>query len=176
MTEQNDIGARARNDLQRAERDAAVAREKLARAEAEISDLGAFLRKLEHYAVPVGSNYARTRAPRGSGGKAKRIADFCIGIIQNAAKRVEMNELFPAVLEAGIEIGGTDEKSVLAGYLSRDKRLNFVRGEGWGIIETEGAALSLGGNETAPSFEIGGQDGRTTLTLPGGSRLSEMLE
>lgn len=165
MTEQNDIGARARNDLQRAERDAALAREKLARAETEISDLSAFLRKLEHYAVSAGSEYTRTRAPRGSGGKAKRIADFCIELIQRAKRRVEMNELFPAVLDAGIEIGGTDEKSVLAGYLSRDKRVNFVRGEGWGITESEGATNLLGGFEAAPSSFEGGQDGRTTLTL-----------
>jgi hypothetical protein len=167
MTEQNDIGARARSDLQRAERDAASAREKMTRAEAEINDLRAFLRKLEHYAVPMESAQIRTRALRGSGGKAKRIADFCIEIIQTAGRRVEMGDLFPAVLEAGIEIGGTDEKSVLAGYLSRDKRLNFVRREGWGIAEPYEEALLLSGTEAVPSISIGEQVERIALNIPG---------
>jgi hypothetical protein len=175
MTEQNDILSRARHDLQRAERDAISARDKLARAETEINELQAFLRKFELYATPLANVPVRQRAPRGSGGKAKRIADFCIQIIQSAGRRIEMNELFPAVLGAGMEIGGTDEKSVLAGYLSRDKRMNFVRGEGWGVIENEGAALSLGGTETAPSFGIGGQDGRPTLTLPGDDDIERLL-
>ena len=75
-----------------------------------------------------------------------------------------MNELFPKVIADGIEIGGTDEKSVLAGYLSRDERVYFERGVGWGIVETEGAADLLGGT-TAPSFIDGGQNERATLTL-----------
>lgn len=166
MIEQNDIGARARSDLQRAERDAAVARDRLTRAEAEINDLNAFLRKLEHYAAPVEGAHIRIRAPRGSGGKAKRIADFCIEIIKSADRRVEMHELFPAVLEAGIEIGGTDEKSVLAGYLSRDKRLNFVRRQGWGIAETNEAIMSLSGAEAAASFGTVEQDAGATHALP----------
>ena len=161
MTFSNDILSRAQSDLQRAERDAVSARDKLTRAETEINDLRAFLRKLEHYAAPVTPMDATraTRSPRGSGGKGKRIVDFCIGIIRDAGRRVEISTLFPRVLEEGIEIGGTDEKSVLAGYLSRDNRVDFLRGEGWGIVETEGAADLLGGVETAPSSFGGGQDG-----------------
>lgn len=165
MTFTNDIVGRAQADLQRAERDALNARDKLARAEVEINDLRAFLRKLEHYAAPsAASDQApRTRRRRGSGGKGRQLADFCIAEIRNAESRVPIADLFDAVIAAGLEIGGRDEKSNLAGYLSRDKRIDFARGEGWGIIETEGAADLLAGT-AAPSFNDGGQDDEATLT------------
>lgn len=169
MTFTNDIVGRAQSDLQRAERDALNARDKLTRAEAEINDLRAFLRKLEHYASPIDAvaSIGRVRATRGSGGKAKRIADFCIDLIRDSGNRVEMNVIFPAVLAAGIEIGGTDEKSVLAGYLSRDKRIDFVRGEGWGIVNDDGAASLPVSEQAAPVSSQGGNHDSPTLAYPG---------
>jgi hypothetical protein len=162
----DDIQSRAQADLQRAERDIQNYQEKLAKATQERNDLSAFLRKLEHYAVPtvVTDGVARTRSARGSGGKGKVIVDFCIDLIRNAGRRMKMNEIFPAVIKSGINIGGTDEKSVLAGYLSRDKRVDFEREDGWGVVETEGAADLLAGT-AAPSFIDGGQNERATLTL-----------
>lgn len=163
----NDIDARAQADLQRAERDAASAREKLARAENEINDLRAFLRKLEHYAGPIeATERPRTRRRRGSGGKARQLADFCINEIHNAGMRVPIADLFAAAIAAGMEIGGRDEKSNLAGYLSRDKRIDFAHGQGWGIIETEGAALEPASGGAAPSNDTGGTDDRSTLAFP----------
>ena len=161
----NDIASRAKGDLQRAERDALNARDKLARAEAEINDLRAFLRKLEHYGSPVEEAlHARpSRSPRGSGGKARQLADFCIEEIRKAERRVLIADLFNAAIAAGIEIGGRDEKSNLAGYLSRDKRINFAHGEGWGIIETDGAAVPAS-IFAAPSFNDGDQGDEATLT------------
>ena len=161
----NDIASRAQGDLQRAERDAVSARDKLARAEAEINDLRAFLRKLEHYGLPVEevAQSRPSRSRRGSGGKSKQLADFSIEEIRKAGRRVLIADLFNAAIAAGIEIGGRDEKSNLAGYLSRDKRIDYAHGEGWGIIETEGAADMLAGN-AAPSFTEGGQDDEATLT------------
>jgi hypothetical protein len=166
MAFSNDIISRAQSDLQRAEKDAANAREKLQRSEMEINDLRAFLRKLEHYAAPTDAKASSpaTRSPRGSGGKAKRIVSHCIDLIQNSGRKMPMNELFPRVIADGIEIGGTDEKSVLAGYLSRDERVYFERGFGWGIVETEGVADLLAGAAT-PSLNDGGQNERTTLTF-----------
>lgn len=171
MAFSNDIISRAQSDLQRAERDAANAREKLQRSELEINDLRAFLRKLEHYATPtdVKASPAVTRSPRGSGGKARRIVSHCIELIQKSGRKMPMNELFPKVIADGIEIGGTDEKSVLAGYLSRDERVYHDRGVGWGIVETEGAADLLAGTAT-PSLIDGGQNERATLTLDPAAR------
>lgn len=165
----NDISVRAENDLLRAERDAATAREKLTRAEAEINDLRAFLRKLEHYAAPVdetGHEQRPTRRRRGSGGKAKQLADFCIAEIRKAEDRVPIADLFAAAIAAGMDIGGKDEKSNLAGYLSRDKRINFAHGQGWGMVETEGTATEPDSNVAVPSHDTGGNDERPTLVLP----------
>lgn len=164
----SDIDTRAKSDLQRAERDAASARDKLVRAEMEINDLRAFLRKLEHYASPssVPEQPRATRSPRGSGGKARRLADFCIEEIRKAGGRIPIADLFTAAMAAGLDIGGRDEKSNLAGYLSRDKRIDFAHGEGWGIVETEGAALMPASGEAAPLFGTGGTDERSTLTHP----------
>jgi len=68
------------------------------------------------------------------------------------------------VLAAGLTLGGTDQKSNLAGYLSRDPRVvSRGRSVGWDLIETEGAAEALAG-EAAPSFIVGGQDDEATLT------------
>lgn len=171
MAINNDIVTRAQSDLQRAERDASSARDKLARSEAEINDIRAFLRKFEHYATPTDTKISVpvARSPRGSGGKARRIASHCIELIQKSGRKMPMNELFPRVIADGIEIGGTDEKSVLAGYLSRDERVYFERGVGWGIVETEGAADLLG-SFTAPSLNDGGQNERATLTLDPAAR------
>lgn len=162
----DDIQSRAQADLQRAERDMQNYQEKLTKATQERNDLSAFLRKLEHYAVPtvLTEGVVRTRSIRGSGGKARRIVSHCIDLIQKAGREMPMNELFPKVIADGIEIGGTDEKSVLAGYLSRDERVYFKRPVGWGIVETEGAADLLTGDAT-PSLIDGGQNERATLTL-----------
>jgi hypothetical protein len=167
MAFSNDIVLRAQADLQRAERDAANARDKLARSEADINDLRAFLRKLEHYASPAETALSArtTRSPRGSGGKARRIADFCIEQIAKADRRLEMSELFPLVLASEFEIGGTDEKSVLAGYLSRDPRVNFARGEGWGITTDDGAASMPDSEQAAPVSNQGGTNDGPTLIL-----------
>ena len=168
MAVTNDIGSRAQADLQRAEREAANARDKLARADSEINDLRAFLRKLEHYASPVdaGEQSRGARRPRGSGGKAKLLSDFCISEIRKVGKRVEIADLFGALRVAGMEIGGRDEKSNLAGYLSRDKRVNYVRGEGWGITNDDGAASMPDSEQAAPVSNQGGTDERSTLALP----------
>lgn len=167
-----DILARARGDLNRAERDAAVARERLVRAEAEIGDLQAFLRKLEHYVGPVGeaasrsdSAARRSRIPHvAGGGKSRDLVDVAIDKIREVGARVPITDLFNAILERGMKIGGKDEKSNLAGYLSRDPRVDYERGIGWGIV-TEGAASAPASQEAAPSSAEGGSNERATLAL-----------
>jgi len=168
-----DILSRARGDLNRAERDAAIARERLVRAEAEISDLQAFLRKLEHYVGPVGETVSRSdntaRRVRilhvPSGGKSRELVDIAIDKISEVGGRVPITDLFNAILERGMKIGGKDEKSNLAGYLSRDPRVDYERGIGWGIV-TEGAASAPASQEAAPSLAEGGSNERATLASP----------
>lgn len=168
----DDIVARAKGDLNRAERDALSARDKLVRAEAEIADLQAFLRKLEHYVGPI----ATSSAPRArlvadipkriaGGGKSRELVDAAIERIQQSGGRVPISDLMKHIIDRGMEIGGKDEKSNLAGYLSRDPRVNYIKPDGWGFA-TERAASSPASQEAAPSLITGGPNERTTLDHP----------
>lgn len=168
-----DIVARARGDLNRAQRDASSARDKLARAESEISDLEAFLRKLDHYSSPaVTGSTSRTfeHGPRRTrqrvGGKSKALVNVAIDIIRDAGTRVPIVDLFDGILARGLDIGGADEKSNLAGYLSRDPRVDYERNVGWGIVN-EGVAPEPASQQATPSIAEGGSNDRPTIDLPG---------
>ena len=172
MSFAEDIVARAKGDLNRAERDAASVRERLGRAESEIADLHAFLRKLEHYVGPVAASADRNEQHAGrdrerrisTGGKSRELVDIAINKIRKADQRVPIADLFAAILERGMTIGGKDEKSNLAGYLSRDPRVDYERGVGWGIAN-EGAASAPSSQEATPSMTVGGSNDRTTLAF-----------
>jgi hypothetical protein len=168
----DDIVARAKGDLNRAERDAALAREKLQKAEAEIADLQAFMRKLEHYVGPASASSELARfvpsSPKrvAAGGKSRELVDVAIERIQLAGgRRVPIAYLMQHIIERGMEIGGKDEKSNLAGYLSRDPRVDYVKPDGWGLT-TEGAASAPASQEAAPSLNTGGSNDRPTLAFP----------
>lgn len=176
MAISNDIVARATADLQRAEAAASRAREALARAEAEVADLSAFLRTLERYAAPVtraegmrgalehGKNTARSF---GNSSRGTQMVDVAISVIREAGKPVPIGDLLDAVLAAGFTLGGADQKSNLAGYLSRDPRVaSRGRNVGWDIIENEEAASKPGSTDAASSSNEGGTNERTTLAFP----------
>ena len=53
---------------------------------------------------------------------------FCAKqVIRNGPTK--LNDLFWAVLDSGLQVGGLDEKCVLSGYLSRSKFLNYRRAD-----------------------------------------------
>lgn len=173
-----DIVARANADLQRALATAARARETLAQAEAEVSDLDAFLRTLRRYVAPAESaddniidrehrrNNVRTVPAAGS--RARELVDAAISAIRKAGKPLMIGDLLDAVNAAGFTLGGSDHKSNLAGYLSRDPRVESRgRNVGWVVLEDEGAALEPASGEAAPSSDQGGTNDRSTLADPG---------
>lgn len=113
-----------------AEREYIELREK---ALGEIAEIRAFIRKLNLYIYPQTEKGDRMR--RGTGGKARLLSNYCLAKIREAGRRVPISDLFAAILDEGLDVGGRDEKSVLAGYLSRDPRINYKRDEGWGENE-----------------------------------------
>lgn len=173
MAATDDIIARARGDLQRAESAAQRAREALAKAEAEAADLQAFIRTYQRYVSEPSPSTARehgvnARQPAKAGSRARELVDAAIDAIKAAGKPLPISDLLYAVMAAGHTVGGADQKSNLAGYLSRDPRIvSRGRAIGWDIEETEGAALEPASGETAPSNEAGGTDERSTLTSTG---------
>ena len=165
------IIARARADLQRAESAAQRAQESLAKAESEASDLRAFIRTYQRYmgepsAALTSEHDVNDRQPARVGSRARDLVDAAIAAINQAGKPQPIGSLLDAVLAAGHVVGGTDQKSNLAGYLSRDPRVESRgRSIGWDIVRSEGAALEPASVETAPSDEKGGTDDRSTLDL-----------
>ena len=173
----NDLVARATADLQRAQRDAEMAASRLAKAKSDVADLEAFLRTLERYAsavtpAPAGvSNveHAENGVKKWSsqpGTMARTLVDACIKRIQHAGKPQTIGELLSYLLDAGMTVGGADQKSNLAGYLSRDPRVASLGGrKGW-IVKTEGTASTPGSQEAAPSTTEGESNDRPTLAFP----------
>lgn len=168
-----DIIARAQGDLQRAEAAALRAREALAKAEAEASDLKAFIRTYQRYVEePTASrdteHSANARPIAKTGSRARELVDAAIEAIKAAGKPLPIGDLLDAVLAEGHVVGGTDQKSNLAGYLSRDPRIvSRGRSVGWDILETEGAAIEPASEDAAPSSYQGGTNDGTTLVQPG---------
>lgn len=173
MVSNSDIIARAEADLQRAEAAAMRAREALAKAEAEASDLKAFIRTFQRYVdAPANSqdaeHSANVRSVAKVGSRARELVDATIEAIKEAGRPLPIGDALDAVLAKGHVVGGTDQKSNLAGYLSRDPRVvSRGRSVGWDIVETEGAAIEPASEDAAPSTNQGGTNDGTTLVQPG---------
>lgn len=169
-----DIVARANADLQRALQEAATARTILAAAEMEVADLQAFLRTLARYSnaspgkTKGGSDSEHGqnsgRAVPAVGSRARDLVDTAIAAIRAARRPLLIGDLLDAVNAAGFTLGGSDHKSNLAGYLSRDPRVESRgRNVGWVVLEDEEAAPEAASGETASSLDQGGTDDRSTL-------------
>lgn len=159
MTITQDIIARASLDLRRAEAAAARAREALTRAEADIADLSAFLRTLERYTgsgIEIGNTRSISEHSKntvqaiGNGSRGAKMVDVAISAIRDAGKPLPIGDLLDAVLEAGFAVGGVDQKSNLAGYLSRDPRVaSLGRNIGWDIVYNEELSDSEDANSSS---------------------------
>lgn len=172
MAVPNDIVDRVSADLQRAKSRAEQARDSLAAAELETSELEAFLRTLSKYAgasvaVQKGE-HAENREPAKLGSRGRELVDAAMSVIRREGRPQQIGPLTNAVLADGHEIGGRDQKSNLAGYLSRDPRLcSRGRGIGWDLVKNEEAATEPDSEEAASSPDTGGTSDGTTLALPG---------
>ena len=166
----DDIVARAQADLQQALNRASKAKAQLDDAEREASDLHAFLRTLQRYTAPVTDSVRREHVSNTISSAAKpgargiELVDTCIEAIRHVGRPMKIGELLDVVLNAGMVIGGADQKSNLAGYLSRDPRVHSLgRSVGWDTVENEEAASVPASDDAASSQTEGGSDDRTTL-------------
>ena len=182
MAVTDNIVGRAKSDLQKAEIAAQKARETLARAESEVADLQAFLRTYQRYADEPSADQSREqsvnpyKATRTSG-RGKEMVDVAISVIRERGKPVMIGDLLDSVLAAGFTLGGADQKSNLAGYLSRDPRVHSVgRGIGWDLVESEEAASVPASDDAASSEQKGGTDDRSTLTSSGPDDFNYLLK
>ena len=161
-------------DLQTARETVAVKERELASARMEMADLEGFVRTFERYSdkvdVPASSAERRRNKEWGVpelGTQARKLVDTCIEAIREKGVPIKIGDLLDIVLEKGLTLGGRDQKSNLAGYLSRDPRVESRgRSIGWDIIETEGAASEPSSNNAAPPQDQGGTDGTALTSNP----------
>lgn len=151
MAVTDSIVARVQADLQQALAKASKARSLLDECEREAADLQAFLRTFERYAAPAGAGGGLTqgsehgsnkRAVAQVGSRARQLVDVSIATIRRKGAPVKIGDLLDAVLAEGLTLGGSDQKSNLAGYLSRDPRVaSRGRSVGWDIVDNEAAVF-----------------------------------
>lgn len=180
MATSESILQQVHRDLQTARENVVVKERQLAEAKAEMADLEGFVRTFERYSgkadAPAAETERRKNKDRGvpeRGTQARMLVDTCIDAIHDKGSPMKIGDLLDVVLDKGLTLGGKDQKSNLAGYLSRDPRVESRgRSIGWDIVETEGAASEPGSNDAAPSQDQGGTDDGTTLTsYPGNDPL-----
>ncbi|HQS67984.1 MULTISPECIES: hypothetical protein [unclassified Novosphingobium] len=160
MTTTDDIIARAQADLQLALSKVEKAQAALASAQAEVSDLKAFLRTYQRYATasistPGAERASSTFGPSKLGSRGRELVDTCITAIREAGHPIKIGDLLDIVLASGMPVGGSDQKSNLAGYLSRDPRvISRGRSVGWDVDETESVASQPASDEATPHSNI----------------------
>jgi hypothetical protein len=70
--------------------------------------------------------------------------------IAQAGRPLTIGELVDVCVGQGLKIGGRDLKSNLAGYLSRDPRVESLgRGVGWAIVENDAPDSTSGGEDAS---------------------------
>ena len=79
------------------------------------------------------SSKGRPRTISAEGTKGRAIADAALEILRAAAKPMQTNELYEAVVAKGVEVGGQYPSQNLGAHIFRDPRFRFDRGKGWQV-------------------------------------------
>jgi hypothetical protein len=177
MTAPDAIVTRANRDLQAAQGRVTKLRGDLEAAEREAADIEAFLRTFRRYIdadlalkaeSPRGEHGGNARQSVGKpGSRARVLVDTCIDMISEVGGPVEIGDLLERVFQRGLSIGGSDQKSNLAGYLSRDPRVySRGRGIGWDLVENRKVASTSASDEGASRRTGEGTNDRSSITDP----------
>jgi hypothetical protein len=75
----------------------------------------------------------RARTISAEGTKGRAISDAALEILRAAAKPMQTNELYEAVIAKGVDVGGQHPSQNLGAHLFRDPRFRFDRGKGWQV-------------------------------------------
>ncbi|MBF9195095.1 hypothetical protein [Microvirga terrestris] len=127
--------ARARADLAKQEMAEVRALEALEKAREEQIKLRGFIETLERYlginsaSIPFAKSQAR-------GSRSRDIVDKAVELLFLKKRPLEIAALADLIEIDGLSIAGQNRNATLAGYLSRDDRVEFVRGAGWQLTIT----------------------------------------
>lgn len=142
----SEILAKAEMDLERAQSRAARLRDDLAKAESDVlqmSGVVSWLRKQMGLPEHDGGITLRTvrvhstRSGISTGSKSGELVNAAIEAITKAGRPLSIAELEFQVNAAGHAIGGANPRANLAGYMSRDRRVQFTQGVGWTLAGPE---------------------------------------
>ena len=129
MTTVAEIVERARGDLAKTEQREARAREALDAATAEKLRLANFLSVLAQYDdLPA----AKPSSSRAKGARLTLRGSAAVRAITDRMAPMTIEALGDALEQMGVKIGGGAKRNAyLASYLSKDPRVEFIRGKGW---------------------------------------------
>ena len=115
---------------------------------------------------PPKADRASAPTQRRSGSKTAAVEEAAVAYFMKKGVRATSGDLLPVMAEAGIEIGGSVPSKSMASYLSNCRRLNNIKGLGYGLAEWGGSAgpraerglIDERPKENAPPSEEGGAD------------------
>ena len=133
MTDFQEIIAKVKADMARAEEAERTAEAALRVARAEKDRLAAFMEMAARYAANIGPAMPEPEGKRlpKAGTQTAIVVDKAISLVMAARRPLSIAVLAEGVEGAGIKIGGKKPKVNLAGYLSRDPRINYIKDVGW---------------------------------------------
>ncbi len=134
MTDFKEIIAKVKADFAKAEEAEKIAEHNLRMVRAEKERLAAFMEMAARYAAVTESKSPepdRKQWVPKEGTQTAAIMDKAISLVMTARRPLSIAELAEGVQAAGLKIGGKKPKVNLAGYLSRDPRINYIKDVGW---------------------------------------------
>lgn len=132
---------KARKELQKAENEYSKATAALQRAETTVAQLKAVV---EWLSAQMGQEddqpaVAKTRPKEGS--HSAKLISAAIWSLEAKGAPMSISELATSIEGMGLEIGGTKTNATLAGYLSRDDRVEYRRElSGWVLTDKASAS------------------------------------
>lgn len=155
--EQDSILAKAEYDLEKAQSRVGKLRDDLARAEDQVQQMASVVSWLRKQAgLPDTDPNQTTRAhPKTRpNSKSGELVEICIAAIKSMGRRLSIQELETAIIVEGREIGGANPRTNLAGYLSRDDRIEYQQGRGWGLVNETPAEAGVTDNGSVAERSI----------------------
>lgn len=168
MDQAEELITRARADLARQEAAESRAIEALERAREEQVKLRGFIETLEKY-LGISPAQGSSNKALARGSRSRDIVDKAVELLFFNDRPLEIGNLADLIEIEGLSIAGQNRNATLAGYLSRDERVEFVRGAGWKL--TQAGLRSVGADGSA---EIPKQTGSAQAERPALARYDDL--
>ena len=152
--------SQARRDLEKAESARSKAEAMLREAEQNSVRLKNFIEQYEYYM----SIYEQDNGQAKHKVRTRSLTDTAVSIIEMAEEPLSIQEILVRIQSYGIEVGGENKAANLAAYLSKDNRVQHLKGFGWVLSSAENFSAKAGvggdGHSTVNSVQASFNRGR----------------